>query len=160
MGMHASWLTRVSLKGLRGASEAAERDLSAAEKLNGMRIEPAAAAKGRGKPWQGLWDHLKVPFITLACPCIPAIQLLAAWCLLLEALFRCPVLSKQKQASSSQAFGICNGSARPFSMMPCQSSPCMTATQILVSFKDDAGIEEASVKMMYYTRHCAHAEEA
>ncbi|CAK0786177.1 hypothetical protein CVIRNUC_009390 [Coccomyxa viridis] len=47
------------LEGLRGASEAAERDLSAAEKLNGMRIEPAAAAKGRGKPWQGLWDHLK-----------------------------------------------------------------------------------------------------
>ena len=45
-------------------------------------------------------------------------------------------------------------------MMPYQSSPCMTAAQILVSLKDNAGIEEASVKVMYYTRHCAHAEEA
>ena len=134
--------------------------MSAAERLDGMRIEPAAAAKGRKRPWQGLWDHLKVPCITLACPCIPAIRLLAAWCLLLEALFGCPVVSKQKQASSSQAFGICHGSARPFSMMPYQSSPCMTAAQILVSLKDNAGIEEASVKVMYYTRHCAHAEEA
>ena len=36
-------------------------------------------------------------------------------------------------------------------MIPCQHSPCMTAAQILVSSKDDAGIEEASVKLMYHT---------
>lgn len=57
------------MQGLRGASEAAERDTSAAEKLDGAHVEPAAAGKGRGKPWQGLRDYLKVP-PALACPCI------------------------------------------------------------------------------------------
>ena len=122
--------------------------MSAAEKLDGMRLKPAAAAKGRGKPWQGLWDHLKVPCITLACPCIPAPLMPAAWCLLLEVLlWMSGGISSVKSIPFTSIWDY-HGSARPFSKMPCQHSPCMTAAQILVSGKDDAGIEEASVKLM------------
>ena len=47
--------------------------------LDGAHVEPAAAAKGRGKPWQGLRDYLKVP-PALACPCILVVLVAAAYC--------------------------------------------------------------------------------
>ena len=131
---------------MRGASEAAERDLSAAEKLKGVHVEPAAAAKGRGRPWQGLQDHLKVPPI-LACPCILVVLVAAA-------IGESASLDVWWNEASGMlcTSDVFPGSAVALNMMPCHKhSPCMIGARITDSSTKHAGIAEALAGTIYHT---------